>query len=512
VTLSQASTTPVTVLYGTANGTATAGSDYSAVSGTLTFAAGQTSKTISVPILGETIAKPDETFAVTLSGATGATIARGSATGTIHDTVAPPSGAASLAYSITSNWGSGFTGAMTLTAGSSALSSWTVEFDSTASISSIWSAVIVSHVGTHYVVSNAAYDGQVAPGQSVSFGFQATPGSGGTTASNFLINGKAAGGGAPPPTLPTLSVADASVLEGNSGTTDLAFTVTLSAASTTPVTVAYATANGTATAGSDYTAASGTLTFAAGQTSQLVHVSVLGDPTYEANETLTLALSSASGATVARGTATGTILNDDAPPTVSIGNASFAEGTAASPGHGTFTVSLSQASGLPVTVHYATADGTAVAGKDYVAQSGTLTFAAGQTQQTIQVAGTGDTIAANEAFTVALSSPTGATIAQGTGAGTITAPPPLPSLSIGNTTAVEGSSGSNALSGPLSTSGNQIVNSAGQAVEIAGVNWFGFESTNMSADGLWTRNYKDMMNQMVQLGFNTIRQIQFLTY
>jgi chitinase len=505
VTLSQAATSAVTVHYTTADGTAKAGTDYNALSGTLTFAPGQTTQTISIPILADSLAAPSETFTLALTSPSGATLARAAATGTILHDSPPPTGVPALAYTVTSNWGSGFNGTMTVTAGSSALTSWTVEFDTTASITNIWNATIVSHVGNHYVVSNAAYNGQVGAGQSASFGFQATAGSGGTAASGFMVNGVPAGGGSPPPPiLPTLSVADASVLEGNSGTTDLAFTVSLSAASTTPVTVAYATADGTATAGSDYTAATGTLTFAPGQTSQIVHIAVAGDTTYEANETLTLALSSPSGATLAHGTATGTILNDDAPPSVSISNASFTEGSAASPGHGSFTVSLSGASGLPVTVRYATQDGTAVAGKDYVAQSGTLTFAPGQTQQTIQVAGTGDTIAAAESFNVVLSSPSGATIAQGIGTGTIPAAPPT--LSIDNTTAVEGASSSGgALSGPLSTAGNQIVNSAGQPVEIAGVNWFGLESTNMSPDGLWARNYKDMMNQMVQLGFNTIR-------
>ena len=505
VTLAQAATSAVTVHYATADGTAKAGSDYNALSGTPTFAPGQTTQTITVPILADSAAAPSESFTLALTSPNGATLARAAATGTILHDAPPVTGVPSLTYTVASDWGSGFNGAMTVTAGSSALSSWTVEFDTTASITNIWNATIVSHVGNHYVVSNAAYNGQVAAGQSASFGFQAN-GSGGTAVSGFMINGVAAGGGSPPPppTLPTLSVTDASVMEGNSGTQDLAFTVSLSAASTTPVTVAYATANGTATAGSDYTAATGTLTFAAGQTSQVVHVKVTGDTTYEANETLTLALSNASGATVAHGTATGTILNDDASPSVSISNASFAEGSAASPGHGSFTVSLSSASGLPVTVHYGTQDGTAVAGKDYVAQSGTLTFAPGQTQQTIQVAGTGATIAATESFNIVLSSPSGATIAQGTGAGTIQAAPPT--ISIGNTTAVEGGSSSGGvLSGPLSTVGNQIVNSAGQAVEIAGVNWFGFESSNMSPDGLWARGYKDMMNQMVQLGFNTIR-------
>ncbi|MBV8189150.1 MAG: cellulose binding domain-containing protein, partial [Alphaproteobacteria bacterium] len=301
VTLSLASATPVSVHFATANGTATAGSDYGAVSGTLTFAAGETSKTITVPVMGETTAKPDETFSVALSAASGATIAHGTATGTIHDTLVPPAGTASINYAITSNWGSGFNGAMTVSAGSSALNGWTVEFDSTAAIGSIWNAVIVSHVGTHYVVSNAPYNAQVAAGQSVSFGFQATPGSGGTAASHFLVNGQAAGGNPPPPTLPTLGVADASVVEANSNTTDLAFTVSLSAAATSPVTVAYATANGTAIAGSNYAAASGTLTFAPGQTSEVVHVAVSANAAYGPNETLTLALSSPSGATIGHG-------------------------------------------------------------------------------------------------------------------------------------------------------------------------------------------------------------------
>jgi len=508
VTLSQAATSAVTVHYGTADGTAKAGTDYNALSGTLTFAPGQTTQTITVPILADSAAAPSETFTLALTSPTGATLARGAATGTILHDSPPPTGVPSLAYTVTSNWGSGFNGAMTVTAGSSALTSWTVEFDSTANITNIWNATIVSHVGNHYVVSNAAYNGQVGAGQSASFGFQATAGSSGTAASGFVINGVPAGGGSPPPapTLPTLSIADASVMQSNSATTELAFTVSLSAASMTPVTVAYATSDGTATAGSDYTAATGTLTFAAGQTSQVVNIAVASDATYDANETLTLALASPSGATIAHGTATGTILNDNPPPAVSISNASFAEGSAASPGHGSFTVSLSAASGLPVTVHYGTQDGTAVAGKDYVALSGTLTFAPGQTQQTIQVAGTGNTLAASESFNVVLSSPSGATIAQGTGTGTIQAAPPAPpTISIDNTTAVEGGSSSGGLSGPLSTLGNQIVNSAGQPVEIAGVNWFGLESTNMSPDGLWARNYKDMMNQMVQLGFNTIR-------
>ncbi len=126
-------------------------------------------------------------------------------------------------------------------------------------------------------------------------------------------NAITAGGQTAPPvaTPPSISIGNASVAEGNSGTANLAFTVALSKASTTPVTVNYATANGTATAGADYTAASGTLTFAPGVLSQQVTVAVTGDTAVESAETLTVTLSSPSGATLGTASATGTITNDD---------------------------------------------------------------------------------------------------------------------------------------------------------------------------------------------------------
>ena len=148
--------------------------------------------------------------------------------------------------------------------------------------------MILSHVGNHYVIGNLPWNSDVAPGASTAFGFQATPGASGTSATGFAVNGTAVGREPEP----TLSVADATVREGDSGTRDLAFTVALSSAATSPVTVAYTTTNGTATAGSDYTARSGTLTFAAGETSKVVRVSVLGDKTVEPDETLSLTLSS----------------------------------------------------------------------------------------------------------------------------------------------------------------------------------------------------------------------------
>ena len=123
-----------------------------------------------------------------------------------------------------------------------------------------------------------------------------------------------------------LSIGDVSVAEGNSGTSTATFTVTLSTAASSAVTVDYATANGTATAGSDYVAASGTLTFAAGTTTRTLPVTVNGDTTGEANETFPVNLSAASGATLADAQGTGTIVNDDSVPTLSIGDMSTTEG------------------------------------------------------------------------------------------------------------------------------------------------------------------------------------------
>ena len=90
--------------------------------------------------------------------------------------------------------------------------------------------------------------------------------------------------------------------------------MTLSRAPSSTVTVDYATADGTATAGSDYTAVNGTLTFAAGETEKTVSVAVLDDAHDEGSETLTLTLSNASGAYIEDGTATGTITNSDHMP------------------------------------------------------------------------------------------------------------------------------------------------------------------------------------------------------
>ncbi len=116
------------------------------------------------------------------------------------------------------------------------------------------------------------------------------------------------------PPLPTLSITDATVTEGDSGTTTLEFAVALSRSSASNVSVSYATSDTSAVAGDDYAASSGTVTITAGSTAATISVDVIGDTNSEADETLTVTLSGASGATIADGSAVGTIQNDDAAP------------------------------------------------------------------------------------------------------------------------------------------------------------------------------------------------------
>lgn len=213
---------------------------------------------------------------------------------------------------------------------------------------------------------------------------------------------------------PNLSIGNASVTEGGV----LVFTVTRTGDMSTAVGVSYSTASGTAISGSDFTPTSGTLSFAAGQSSATISVPTIDDTVVESSETLGVTLSAPTGgATLGTASATGTISdNDGASATyLVISDASGLEGFNLS-----FTVTRSGNISGTTSVTYATAPGTAAA-NDYVAASGTLTFAPGQTALTITVAAKTDARAENdEIFYVNLSSPTGGAILNDAqGAGTI---------------------------------------------------------------------------------------------
>lgn len=222
--------------------------------------------------------------------------------------------------------------------------------------------------------------------------------------------------------LPSLSISDVSVTEGNSGTTSANFTVTLSSASGNAVSVNFATANGSALSGSDFNSSSGVLNFAAGETSKTIAIQVVGDLNVEANETFAVNLSGATNATIGDSSGTGTILNDDVSSGVSL---SISDVTAyENQGPFVFNVTLSAPSASTVNVNYATVSGSARGGggknADFTNKSGTLTFSPGQTLKTISISIKNDAnFEQTESFYVDLSAPFGAAISDNRGTGTI---------------------------------------------------------------------------------------------
>ena len=228
---------------------------------------------------------------------------------------------------------------------------------------------------------------------------------------------------------PVLNISTpAAIAEGDTGTQWLWFTVTLSSASSQTVTVNYATSNGTATAGSDYTATSNTLTFSPGQTSEQVYVPILGDYVIEGDETFTMTLSGAWNATIGTATATATILNDDVAGTITLSSSTYSVNENA----GTVTVTVNRSGGLAsgVGVNYATSNGTATAGSDFISTSGTLTFGGGETSKTFTVTILDDAVyEGSETFNVALSGQTGGATLGSPSSATVTildneTPPP----------------------------------------------------------------------------------------
>jgi len=217
--------------------------------------------------------------------------------------------------------------------------------------------------------------------------------------------------------VPSISIND--VTTTSEAEEEVAITVNLSNSSSEPVTVDYTTADGSATAGSDYTATSGTLTFAPGETSETFTVPILADDMYEgSDETITVTLSNVSGATLVDTSATLTIADDDSMPSVSIADVTT---TSEAAENVTMTVTLSNSSSESVMVDYTTADGSATAGSDYTAVSGTLTFAPGETSQAFEVSVLSDEDnEENETITVTLSNVSGATLIDTSATLTIT--------------------------------------------------------------------------------------------
>jgi len=212
---------------------------------------------------------------------------------------------------------------------------------------------------------------------------------------------------------PRISINDVSIAEGNSGTRNAVFTVRLDRISQQPVSVNYTIANGSAAAGTDYNAAQGTVRFNPGVINQTVSVGVKGDIILEPNETFNVNLSSPTNASISDSLGVATIINDDiALPRLSINSLSVFEGN--NRNNIALTVTLTGRTSQRVSVNFATANGTATAGSDYVRTTGNVAFnasnAATQTK-TIQIPIVGDSLfERDETFSVNLANAVNATL------------------------------------------------------------------------------------------------------
>ncbi len=372
VTLNPPASSTVTVQYQTANGTAAAGTDYAAASGTLTFLSGESAKPITVVVNGDSTEEPNETFLVNLINASGGiSIVDGQGLGTITNDDTPSCsvvtpGVVDGTFEAGNPWPAWTTQASTNfgtplcdagcgTGGGMAPpysgSSWAWFGGVAAAETGILGQSLALPTSTDLRLRFQMRIGGVAAPASDTFAvaldgtaiatfaepavaeaaytqreISLTPFANGTVrALRFTYTHPDSGSGnltmddvqvvnCQGPSLPALSIGDLTAGEGNTGTSTATFTVFLSAAGATAVTVGYATADGSATAGSDYVATSGTLTFAPGVTTQSISVTVNGDTAIEPDETFSVNLGNPTNATIGDSLGVGTITNDDLPP------------------------------------------------------------------------------------------------------------------------------------------------------------------------------------------------------
>ena len=229
---------------------------------------------------------------------------------------------------------------------------------------------------------------------------------------------------------PAVSIDDVSVTEGTGSGATASFTVSLSEPSLQAVSVNVATASGTAASSSDFSQRSILLSFSPGTTSRSFEVTVVGDASDEFDETYNVGLSNATGATIADATGVGTIVDNDAPPTVSVNDVSIDEPDS-EPQYATFTISLSEASGKPVSANVITEYGTAGAGDAGTVNGARKDFAPGQTQRTERVLVRSDVLDEfDETLDMVAYNPVNATIGDGRGTATIVDDDDPPTVSV----------------------------------------------------------------------------------
>jgi len=500
VSLSQPTTYPVTVLVTSANVTATAPADYAAiVSQLVTIPANQTSATVTLTISSDALDENDETLTLTLSSPTPASATIGTTpttTITILDDDLPPAIAfASATLSVAeSAFNAILPVQLSAVSGRNVMVTWALSAGGTATSGTDFTApggqvTIVAGLSSGEILipvtDDALFEGPETFVIALSSPSNATLGATSTITVTITDND-------PQPVL-AFSQPAFEVIEGTPpGSTTATITVSRIGDAEDPVSVSYATANGTATSGTDYFAASGQLTFAPGVFSQSFSVTIIPNAVSDGDRTFTASISNPANA--ALGTPTSvvvTIRDDEGTPTVSFSAPTVTVQETA--GTVTLTVNLLFASTQVVTVDYATSNGTATAPGDYASTTGSLTFPTGTTSQTIVVGIVDDlAVEGDETFTVTLLSPVGANLGTNTTSTvTIQSDDLLPSLNFTAATAtVSESAGSHTITVQLSTAAAQTVTvnyASANGTATAPIDFTAISGTLSFAPGTTTR-------------------------
>ena len=440
----------VTVDYATEDATATAGNDYTAptdtlTTNTLTFTAGQTATMVMVDLVDDDVDEDTETFRLRLSNpSANATLGNDSAVATILD----DDGLAKLSVS----------DAPEATEGATATFSVELNRSSARAVTVAYAAVVDPLGGDAAAIPGQDFEAVTgtltiaARSTSATVGVPLADDALDEHTETFWLrlsnptgadveDGTGIGTIADDDPLPQLSVGDSGATEGD----PIRFTVTLDSASGRTVTVPWTTAAGStgnpASPTGDYVAASGTLTFASGTTTAHIDITTVHDEVSEPDETFQIRLGQPTNATVDDGVAVGAIVDDDSLPRLSIAGTELLETDSPA----TFVVTLSHTSSQSVTVDYATTAVTATAGDDYGTPggeaTGTLVIPAGLDTGEISVYVADDDLSeGTETFTITLTDPVNAVIADGAGTatGTIRDADGPPRASIAAATATEG--------------------------------------------------------------------------
>ncbi len=420
VRLSNAYNSTVTVRYATSNGSAASGSDYTATSGTLTFAPGETSKTFSIPIINDVLVEPSETIQLTLSAPVSATLGtQRTATVSITDNDVP-----TVSFSQASKSASEATtsASFTVTLSSASTKSVTVKYALANGGTATSGADFTLPAGTltfapgevsKTIAFTIANDTQDENDETLKIGLS-TP-SNATLGSVSVATYTIVDNDASPAArfdFRTATGAPTSTVDASESTSRITVPIILSAAAGRPITVNISAATGgTAILGTDFSLSSSSVTFAPGETSKTVTLNITNDLLNEALETIRLALSSTTATIGTGSTAVVNLVDNDPAPTVSF-EAATSSGSEGIANPQSVRVKLSAPSGQRVTVRYAfTASGSTATSADFTLPSGTLTFEPGETIKMIPLVIIQDQVVeSTELIRITLSSPTNAVL------------------------------------------------------------------------------------------------------